>query len=104
MKVKFHTVDIRRSELSVIRVTVTAWELPILKAVHGNLNVTPISESALLAEPPQAEAELERLTGRYGRERREDGSQGVPFAEAVYGQHAAGVMSLQRQIDAAVVN
>lgn len=103
MQVKMKTVDIRRSELSVIRVTVPAWEFPILAALHGPVNVTPVTDSMVEGEPPQADAEFQRLTTRYPRERRDDGSQGNPIAENVYGQHAAGVMNLQRQIDAAVV-
>lgn len=104
MKVKLHVVDIRRSELSTTRVTVPAWELPILQAVHGAVGVTPVEEKIVEAETPEAEAEFMRLTGRYGYGRNKDGSRGALFAEAVYGQHQAGIMNLQRQMDAAVVS
>lgn len=104
MKVKLKTLDIRRSELSTTRVTVPAWEVPILQAVHGLVGVTPVSEDIVEAETPEAEAELQRLTSRYGYSRNKDGSRGPLFAEAVYGQHQAGVMNLQRNIDAAVVS
>lgn len=104
MKIKMQTVDIRRSETTTIRVTVPAWELPLLLALHGAVGVTPVSESHVEAEAPEAETEFQRLSDRYGQERRDDGSKGAVLAEAVYGQFQPGIMNLQRSIDAAVVH
>lgn len=98
------SVDIRRSEMTTIHTTVPAWEVPILVALHGRGQVTPVGEGTKDAEVPNTETEFERLKARYGRERRDDGSIGALLAEAVYGQYAAGTMNLQRQIEAATVS
>lgn len=102
MKVKMQTVDVRRSELTTIRVTVPAWELPVLQALHGATKVTPVSESLVEAQTPDADTEYQRLSGRYGRERLPDGSLGGVIAESVFGQFQPGIMNLQRSIDAAI--
>lgn len=103
MKIKHSVVDIRRSELSTIRVIVPNWEVPVLEALHGG-GVTIIQEQEVEREAPDARAELERLAGRYGKERKEDGSLGDPIAVNVYGKHQAGIMSMQQNINAAVVS
>lgn len=98
------TVEIRRSELSTIRSTVPAWELPLLRAVHGVANLTPVEEGKKDAPLPETEPEFERLANRYGRERKDDGSVGDPIVEAVYGKFEAGLMALRRNIDAAAIS
>lgn len=96
------TVDIRRSEMTTIRVTVPSWEVPIIQALHGRANIAPAGEGQKAIDVPDAEVEFERLSARYGRERREDGSLGMPLCEAVYGQFQPGIMNLQRNIEASV--
>jgi hypothetical protein len=103
MKVRFAKIDIKRSELTTIHREVPAWELPILKAIHGFVNVAVLENTVRDAVVPDAETEFERLKGRYGRSRNEDGSVGMPFVEAVYGQFASGVMQLERNMEAATV-
>src|SRR4051812_24719183 len=104
-KIKTTTVDIRRSELTTVSATVPAWELPILQALHGRTNVQVTGQGTKDVETlPETETEFERLTARYGRERREDGSLGMPLCEAVYGQFQPGIMNLQRNIDAATIS
>jgi hypothetical protein len=103
MKVQYHTVDIRRSELSVIRLEVAAWEVSLLEALHGLAGVTKVSTAAVeVDDVPDASSEYKRLGDRYGVEIHDDGGRGDPMVEAVYGKHATGVMNLQRAIDAAV--
>lgn len=102
MSVKMASLKIRRSELSVIAITVPQWEVPILEAVHGRVNLEPVSTTLDAdALPPNVEEEFERLTKRYGFARNKDGSIGEPHAENVYGKHAAGAMALERAIVAA---
>jgi hypothetical protein len=101
MKAKFHTVKIRRSELSVIQTTVPQWELPILEAVHGRGNIEPVKVETTEVKLPEAEIEFERLTARYGNSRNKDGSIGEPHAENVFGMHQSGILNLQRAIEAA---
>ncbi len=102
-KIKTVTVDIRRSEMTTIRTVLPAWELPILEALHGRVSISPVGEGVKEMEVPQVETEFERLSARYGRERREDGSLGMPLCEAVYGQFQPGIMNLSRNIEAAVI-
>lgn len=103
--IKTTIVDIRRSEMTTVRVTVPAWELPILQALHGRVAAAVIGDGTPMArEVPNVETEFERLCARYGRERREDGSLGMPLCEAVYGQFQPGLMNLQRSIDAATLS
>lgn len=104
MKIKVKCVDIRRSETTVIRVEVPAWELPLLEALHGKTALTPAGDRVIEGDVPEATAEFERLSARYGAELNKDGSRGMIIAEAVYGQFQPGIMNLQRSIDAAVTN
>lgn len=103
MKIKHSVVDVRRSEVSTTRVIVPNWEVPILQALHGH-GVAVVKEQEVERAAPDAGGEFERLAARYGMERKKDGSLGDPFVQNVYGQHQAGIMNLQRQIDAAVVH
>lgn len=102
MKIKHSVVDVRRSETTTTRVMVPNWEVPILEALHG-IGISVVQEQPVERDPPEAGAEFERLAGRYGSERKKDGSLGDLIVQNVYGQHQAGIMNLQRQIDAAVV-
>jgi hypothetical protein len=103
--IKTVSVDIRRSEMTTIRVVVPAWELPILQALHGRTGTQVVGEGSKEYDAlPNVEAEFERLSARYGRERREDGSLGMPLAEAVFGQFQPGLLNLERNIEAAKVS
>jgi hypothetical protein len=93
-------VDIRRNEGATIRNSFPAWEIPILKVVHGDDNVTIVSDKLVNREPPEAHDEFTRLNDRYKRSKGEDGSPGTPFTHMVYGE--LGVQRLQQAIDAAV--
>jgi hypothetical protein len=102
-RVKFNTLEIRRNESTTVRTTVPAWEVPLLQALHGQMNVNILGTEVRNAEVPDAETEFQRLEGRYGRTRQEDGSVGMPYAQAVFGQFMPGIMALERMIDAATV-
>lgn len=104
-QIKTVSVDIRRNEMTTIHVIVPAWEFPILQALYGRVKVEKKGEDVKeLDSVPNAEVEFDRLGARYGRERREDGSLGMPLVEAVYGQFQPGLMNLERSIDAAKVS
>jgi hypothetical protein len=94
------TVDIRRNEGATIRNSFPAWEVPILKVVHGEDSVTEIGEKLVNRDPPEAHDEFTRLNNRYKRSRADDGAQGTPYTHQVYGE--LGVAKLQQAIDAAV--
>ena len=52
---------------------------------------------------PVAEEEYTRLENRYRQSTNEDGSKGLPFVAAVYGQYQNGIRELQKAIDASVI-
>jgi hypothetical protein len=95
--IKNHVLDIRKSELSVIRVTVPAWEGPVLQAVHGE-EVQFVDEVEITRDPPDSAGdEYERLANKY-----RDEADKPPFVHAVYGAFAPGVAALQKAMDAAI--
>lgn len=94
------TVDIRRNEGATIRNSFPAWEIPILKVVHGEDSVTEVGEKLVAREPPEAHDEFTRLNNRYKRSRDEGGQQSTPFTHMVYGE--LGVQKLSQAINDAV--
>jgi hypothetical protein len=101
--IKFCTIEVRRNESTTVRTIVPAWEVPLLQALHGQINVNILESTVRTAEVPDAEAEFQRLENRYGRTRQEDGSVGMPYAQAVFGQFMPGIMTLERMIETATV-
>jgi hypothetical protein len=97
VKIQFKTIDIRRSENTTIRKDVPAWEVPVLEAVHGDVTVIDdLSVSSPIG--PNANDEYMRLSNLYKNTKNEDGSQGVPFVAAVYGQFQQGIEALGEAI------
>lgn len=96
------TVDIRRNETMHLRQSYAQWEIPILKAVHGDDAVTEVGEKLVDRPPPEPQDEFVRLNDRYKRSRNEDGSLGTPFVHQVYGE--LGVDRLAVAISEAVVD
>jgi hypothetical protein len=96
-------VDIRRSELCIIRKAVAQWELPILEAMHEGITVHD-GEQLLDREPPEASGEYMRLETLYKNTTNDNGDQGIPYVASVYGQHAAGINALRKAIEAATVS
>jgi len=101
MAIKFVKVRVHRGEGNIHQVVdnFAAWEVPILEAVHTAVEV--LGEIVVNRAPPEAADEYGRLEARYGRSENDDGSKGIPFVAAVYGQHAVGVAALRREIAAA---
>ncbi len=97
---KYETVLVKRSETTEVQETIGQWEVPLMKAVHGEDAVTHVRDVLIDREPPAAGAEMQRLLNRYRRSRNDDGSQGIPYAHMVYGQ--MGLSRLQQAIQAAV--
>jgi len=101
MQTRFAEVIIQRDAALAIPQKVPAWELPLLEAVHPTVEV--VKEFVFDRKPPEAEDEFSRLRTKYGRSENEDGSKGLPFVEAVYGQHGVGIGRLRDAIQAATV-
>lgn len=99
MSIKGQEIQIRRSELHTVVEVVALWEVPIIAAVHDDGAVKVLKDVVIAhRDPPDAKEEFERLGVRYKRSRNEDGSQGLPVVESVYGQHGAGLQALKRAI------
>lgn len=96
------TVQIRRNETIQLQNSFPEWEIPVLKAVHGEDAVTIVGEKLVDREPPEAHDEFTRLNERYKRSRNEDGSLGAPFVHQVYGE--LGVNRLADAISEAVAD
>lgn len=94
-------VDIRRNEGATVRNSFPAWEIPILKVVHGEDAITEMGEKLVDREPPEAHDEFTRLNTRYKRSRADDGAQSTPYVHMVYGE--LGVAKLGAAIAASVV-
>ncbi len=93
-------VDIRRNEGATIRNSFPAWEIPVLKVVHGEDSVSEIGERLVARDPPEPHDEFTRLNTRYKRSHNDDGSQGTPYTHMVYGE--LGVAKLAQAINAAI--
>jgi hypothetical protein len=98
---KFVEILIKRDAILAIPAKVATWELPIIEAAHEGVEV--VSEFVFDRPPPDVKDEFERLSQRYGRSENEDGSRGLPYVQAVYGQHGVGLGRLADAIKAATV-
>jgi hypothetical protein len=88
MAIKCLTVKVHRSEVMEPVTTIRAWELPILEAMHVTVEV--IDEAPYAIKITSADDEYARLEKVYGRTTNEDGSRGLPYVAAVYGQFQLG--------------
>jgi hypothetical protein len=95
---KMVNATVRRSALQTQNVTVPPWEIAVLEAVHGSGDVVVHDTVEVEREIPNAAAELERLAKLYGV----DVESGISWAEQVYGQHRAGFLALQKEIQASL--
>jgi hypothetical protein len=66
--------------------------------VHGSGEVVVHETIEVDREVPHPAAELERMAKLYGVEV----ESGISWAEQVYGQHRAGVLALQKEIQASL--
>ena len=101
MTIKALELKIRRKELAEFVETFAAWELPILEAMHHTVEI--VGETTWDREAPETQDEYKRLETRYGRTTNEDGSRGLPYVAAVFGQFNVGMQRLGDAIKAATV-
>ena len=102
MAIKILTIKVHRSEVTEIPTTIRAWELPILEAMHQTVEVIDEVPYTLIIR--NVEDEYQRLQTVYGRTTNEDGSRGLPYVAAVYGQFQLGRQKLAEAIKAATVD
>lgn len=80
------TVSIGRSERESAQISVGAWEVDILRLVHGPQHVQVVGNTTDGNDYPDPQVEFERLCKRYGEDR-ENG--GAPFAAQIFGAMGA---------------
>lgn len=103
MALKYINAEVRMSELFTTNVCVPAWELPLLRALHGDA-VKVIDDSVTVKrDPPEAPDEFRRLVTRYRDSKTEDGGRGIPVVASVYGQFGVGTEALRRAIAEATI-
>ncbi len=94
------SVEIRRSELTTLRILTTRWELPLLQLVHGTADVTVKGEiDDDTPYPTSAKSEYARLEQVYGQDKEDDGR---TFVAKVYGDGQGGVLNLGSKIRATI--
>jgi hypothetical protein len=100
---KTKTIEVYISEHHTQAMTVAAWEVPILQAIHDAKEITLISEGTIDRDVPDPNDEYRRLATRYGNVTNDDGTQGIPFVASVYGQFGVGNHALVKAIQDATV-
>lgn len=102
---KYTKLHIRPSELFEFEETVPNWEVPILEAVHGTNGGCTILETDILVDKraPDPTDEYQRLHNRYKFTEKEDGSRGLAYVAAVYGEFGLGQRKIADAIKAAYV-
>lgn len=101
MAIRHKNLSIRRDELTVLKVSVAEWEVPLLQLVHGEEMVTiepgePWSD----VEPPSVQDEYQRLFAKYKTPAEENGAPGQRAVTLVYGAFGASPL-LKQAIQAA---
>lgn len=103
MAIKHQNVSIRRDELTTLRVTVAAWEVPLLHLVHREGAVQDLpGEPWADVDPPNVVDEYQRLANKYRSPPDDDGRPGQSPVAAVYGPFGASPL-LKQAIEAAVI-
>lgn len=96
MAIRHKNLAIRRDELTVLKVSVAEWEVPLLQLVHGEEMVTvEPGEPWADRDPPDVSDEYQRLYAKYKTPAEESGAPGQRAVVLVYG--AFGASPLLRQ-------
>jgi hypothetical protein len=97
---RYERVKVKRDTNTVHNRAVPPWEIPVLEFLfeEGNVEHTGVFEE-VAGEYPAAPKELDRLVRAYGA----DPKNGVPYANAVYGNARAGERSLAKLIEDAKI-
>lgn len=101
MAIRYVNLAIRRDELTVLKVSVAEWEVPLLYLVHGEEMVT-VEAGTPWADrgPPEVQDEYRRLENKYKTPAGDDGSPGQRAVGLVYGSFGASPQ-LRQAIEAA---
>lgn len=95
--IEYANVRVTINELHTQETEYPVWEVPILRAVHGDA-VEILSKRYVDVPTPGPEDEFRRLENRYRSAVNEDGSKGLPYVASVYGQYGIGTQMLKRAI------
>jgi hypothetical protein len=87
--VRLVQVRVTQSEVQSSQLEVGAWEVDVLRVIHGPQNVEVVGESSCKRDYPDPAAELDRLHRRYGARNDEGGTPVNSGVSAVYGVNGA---------------
>lgn len=91
-KILHLNVDVTISELAKHRITIPAWELPVVEATWPEA-VSVVEEVTIERALPDAADEFTRLATKYGPK-----NEDVPTVAAVFGNFGPGVRALEADI------
>lgn len=101
MPLRYVEAMVHRHELQKQFIRVPAWEIPLLESLYA---IEVKGEVAVDRDPPEPEAEYDRLERKYREFRDENGDYtGETVVGAVYGRFQAGIAKLADAISAAVI-
>ena len=101
MAIRHKNLKVRRDELTVLKVTVAEWEVPLLHLVHGDGMVEEVEgEPWADVDPPNLQDEWQRLYNKYKTPPEENGAPGQRAVVMVYGPFGASPL-LRQAIEAA---
>ena len=101
MAIRHKNLKIRRDELTVLKVQVAEWEVPLLHLVHGEGMVEEdAGEPWADVEAPEVTDEYQRLYAKYKTPPEESGAPGQRAVTLVYGPFNASPL-LRQAIEAA---
>lgn len=106
MKIKYYDVLVKMNESQTTHISIPAWELPVIQAVHsdglGGSGVEVVGEKIVSRELPSPDQEFARLANRYKNGKTADGSQGPRYVAMVYGEFAIGISKLAQVMQGSV--
>lgn len=103
MAIRHKNLSVRRDELTLLKVTVAEWEVPLLHLVHGEGMVQELEgEPWADVDAPNVQDEYQRLANKYKSPPDDDGRPGQSPVSAVYGPFGASPL-LRQAIEAAVI-
>lgn len=97
MTIKYAKLTVNKGPMEKIARCVPLYEIPLLRAIHGDTSVQILEEIEREGDAPDAMEEF----ARFARVYRDHPKAGVPIVEYVYGRPTTG--ALERAIESSVV-
>lgn len=92
---RYVMVRVERNEHLAIARPVAPWEIPVLELVHGQEKIIVVGDEFIDRELPDAGAEFDRLSARYG----EHVPTETAYSVMVFGQAPKGIQAIAEMIE-----